>query len=293
MADLIGIFKKLGKLKNLRTNKKTDLVSSINEVNDKANSSVSSVEAGLNYNTIKITKNDGTTENILIKVQGGSDSINVFKTAQHGGSFVATENTDTFTIEGIDSTKDVQVIYKNFFLVPNVDYIVNKETGEVGLGFTLEKDEVIYYLITDTSFDYNELNNLPNIGDLASLKTSSKEIVGGINEVLEKEKSNAEQINILAGGDVKRASDIGVSNANDLPIGWYNGNLSNSPTRDWFTYHTFYKLGSSYKTQIAYGVNNNLIYVRIYLDNMWGNWEQMVTVAQLNNALAINNLAQV
>lgn len=80
-----------------------------------------------------------------------------------------------------------------------------------------------------------------------------------------------QQINNL--NDVPNADTINVTDANELPCGWYSGNLSNSPVGDWFTYHTFYKLGSGYKTQIAYGINNNLIYVRIYLGNMWGNWE--------------------
>lgn len=100
-----------------------------------------------------------------------------------------------------------------------------------------------------------------------------------------------EQINNL--NDAPNADTINVTDANELPCGWYSGNLRNSPAGDWFTYHTFYKLGSGYKTQIAYGINNNLIYVRIYLSNVWEEWEQIVTVAQLNNALAINNLTQV
>ena len=38
---------------------------------------------------------------------------------------------------------------------------------------------------------------LEEVGKVSELKTNDKTVVGGINEVLEKEKSNAEQINVL------------------------------------------------------------------------------------------------
>lgn len=191
MNSLIGIFKKIGNLKDLVTKNKTSLVSSVNEVTTEQNSmkeqlssSVQSIEAGLNYNTIKVVKNDGTTENILVKIQGGSNnSINVFKSSQSIGSYVATGTVNTFVIDDIDNTKDVDLVYNNFLLIRGVDYTVDKETGTIGLSFDLKENEVIYYILTNTSYDYNDLNNLPNIGDLQNLSTTSKEVVGGINEL--------------------------------------------------------------------------------------------------------------
>lgn len=193
--SLVGIFKKLGKLTELKTQNKESLVSSINEIADKTNgidtvknqvlNSVKSVEAGLNYNTIKITKNDGSTENVMIKVQGGaSDSINVFKSSQKGGSFVATEVTSTFTIEDLDTTKDVDLIYNNLFLVKDVDYMVDKESKTVVLGFDLDINEIVYYILTNTSYDYNDLNNLPDLNlkvDKSQIKNTLTETqVGGV-----------------------------------------------------------------------------------------------------------------
>lgn len=96
-------------------------------------------------------------------------------------------------------------------------------------------------------------------------KDDFKRIEGGI-------ESNEQQINVLSGGNVKPASDINVTDANNLPIGWYSGNLSNSPTTDWYTYHTFNKLGDGYRTQIAYGVNTNRLYHRIYLNDSYQKW---------------------
>lgn len=182
--SLVGIFKRLGKLGELKTQNKENLVSSINEVSDKTkdidkvkekvDTSVQKVEAGLNYNTIKITKNDGTTENVLIKIQGGGggSSLNVFKSSQNGGSFVATEVTNTFTIEGLDSTKDVDLIYNNLFLIQGADYTLDKATGVVGLAFDIQVDEVIYYIITNTSYNYNDLDGLPDLSEKADKSTA-------------------------------------------------------------------------------------------------------------------------
>ena len=49
---------------------------------------------------------------------------------------------------------------------------------------------------------------LEEVGKVSELKTNNKTIVGGINEVLEKEKSNAEQINILTEAKTVNYSDI-------------------------------------------------------------------------------------
>lgn len=200
--NLVGIFKKLGKLGELRTQNKENLVSSINEVADKAkvidtikekvDTSVKSVEAGLNYNTIKITKNDGTVENVLIKIQGGGSgsSINVFKSSQNGGSFIAKEATNTFTIEGLDSTKDVELIYNNLFLINGADYTLDKSTGVVGLAFDMDVDEIIYYIITNTSYDYYDLDNLPDLSQKAD-----KSYVDRLSYVLGNEHFSSNNVN--------------------------------------------------------------------------------------------------
>lgn len=267
MGSLIGIFKKLGNLKELLTTEKTNLVGSINELFNKTRDSVKSVEAGLNYNTIKITKMDGTVENILIKIQGGSSSeMNVFKSAQHGGSYVAEAKTDSFTIEGMDKTKEVQIIYKNLFLIENVDYTINKNSGVVGLSFTLDIDEVVYYIIADTSYDYNELNNLPNIGNIDSLATESKEIVGAINE-------HEEQIN----------SSLKVEHRNNIDL----NSIRNSGTQGYCTNCTNTPFGTDgelldYETHETTGYQEFVIwhngekYSRIY-NNTWSEWRKSAT----------------
>lgn len=93
-------------------------------------------------------------------------------------------------------------------------------------------------------------------------------------------KSIEEQINVLSGGEVKNASEIGVTDANNLPIGWYSGNLTNSPTGDWATYHTFNKLGGSYKTQVAYGINNPFIEYRNYINGGYEKWRELSTTSK-------------
>lgn len=171
-TNLIGIFKKLGKLSELRTKNKNSLVESLNEVStkaDKVETSVANVEAGLNYNTIKVTKNDGTSENVLIKIQGGSgEAINVFKTAQQEGDYVAEGATDNFVIDGVDNTKDVTLIYNNLYLVEGTDYTLDKSSGTVTLTFELVADEVVHYIITSTSYEYSELNGLPDLSKYAT-----------------------------------------------------------------------------------------------------------------------------
>ncbi|MGL5649970.1 MAG: hypothetical protein ACRDDY_19225 [Clostridium sp.] len=112
---------------------------------------------------------------------------------------------------------------------------------------------------------------------LGTLTTSSKSIVPAINEV-----------KTLAGGDVRNASDIGVSDANNLPIGWFSGNLSNSPiSGEWATYHTFYKLGESYRTQIAYGINNPFIFFRNFINGSYQPWEQLATTEVVETPLTL------
>lgn len=281
MGDsLVGIFKKLGKLVDLRTQNKDNLVSSINEIADKTSgidtmktkldSSVGKIEAGLNYNTIKITKNDGTVENVLIKTQGVSgSSINVFKSSQVGGSFIATEKTNTFTIDGIDTTKDVDLIYNNLVLVNNVDYTLDKTSGVVGLSFELEIDEVIYYVITNTSYDYNDLDNLPDL----SLKADTS-ITNSLSE----------QIGVL-NNDRGYLNGVIVSDANNINLnGKYiltNTTLNKpSENQDWYACDATFENGgiTGRVTATCYaGDNLGRTYTRVNLHGTWYDWQEIAT----------------
>lgn len=288
--NLVGIFKKLGKLAELKTQNKENLVSSINEVVDKASevdtikqkiqSSVKEVEAGLNYNTIKITKNDGTVENVLIKVQSGSEkSLNVFKTSQNGGSFIATEKTDTFTIEGIDETKDVDIIFNNLFLIKDVDYTLDKTNGVVGLGFELEANEVIYYIITSTSYNYNDLANIPNLGlkaDKTEVDSIKSKLPNGTIATTETTSANKVLTTLEEVNNPNLES--GIYSAEGEGVGMiFVGTITNYYYALIVNQH---RLNAGYGSQIAIpydGGGNGGIFYRNCRAGTWNSWSELNT----------------
>lgn len=158
---------------------------SVNEVSTKLDSSVKDVESSNNFNSIRIIKNDGTTTDVPIKILGGGSdtSLNVFKTVEQGGSFTATAETNSFVIDELEENMDISLVFKNLLLVKDADFTIDKGTKTVVLTFNLKVDETIYYTLTGTSFSYNDLDGAPNVGDTNSLVTTSKEVVGAINEV--------------------------------------------------------------------------------------------------------------
>ena len=136
------------------------------EEREKIDKSVSNVEATEMYNTIKISKNDGTYQNVVIKIKGSenkNDILNVFKTSQQEGSFTTVEGGNTFVIEGFDETKDLTLIYNNLFLIADEDYQLDKSSGTVVLKFDLEETDTIHYIVTSTSYSYGDLKGTPNL----------------------------------------------------------------------------------------------------------------------------------
>ena len=155
------------------------LETTIGEVNTRVDSSVKNVEASTNYNTIKVTKNDGTVEYVEIKTLGGvGNSINLFKSGTVEESYTATiDNTTSFSIPfALTNNSFVELFFKNLRLIKGVDYTLTINeldgTNSIELSFALKQGETIYYTVEHTSYDYNDLNNLPDL----SLKADKTEV---------------------------------------------------------------------------------------------------------------------
>ena len=139
---------------------------------------------------------------------------------------------------------------------------------------------------------------LEEVGKVSELKTNDKTVVGGINEVLEKEKSNAEQINICLKfiGDILDLDDAyeegiyGITpqtTHNPFPSDYGKCIVFKKPDINAIHQAVFKTSGNanaSMATRNSYFVEGGKI---------WSDWHIPVSIAQLNNALAINNLTQV
>lgn len=116
---------------------------------------------------------------------GESNGVNrgLFKTSQDVSSFTATQITRNFIVNEYNDKKDIEIVFKNLYLVKDVDFTIDAATKVVTLNFDLNIGDVVYYIITNTSYSYSNLSGTPNIGNLNNLSTISKEIVGAINEL--------------------------------------------------------------------------------------------------------------
>lgn len=82
---------------------------------------------------------------------GGGGRGNVFIRSKSTNSFTASTETTTFTISDFKDTYMIELIFKNLSLVEDVDYRLNRLTGEVTLlTFSLKTGDTIYYNIFDT-----------------------------------------------------------------------------------------------------------------------------------------------
>lgn len=95
---------------------------------------------------------------------GSGATLNVFqRTGGTWGSFTPTEPTTNFTIENFNNIEQtVEVFFKGLTLVKDAQYTIGSD-GSVTLSFELAVGEKVDYLISDVSFDYNELANKPNL----------------------------------------------------------------------------------------------------------------------------------
>lgn len=82
---------------------------------------------------------------------GGGGRGNVFIRSKSTNSFTANTETTTFTISDFKDTYMIELIFKNLSPVEDVDYRLNRLTGEVTLlTFSLKTGDTIYYNIFDT-----------------------------------------------------------------------------------------------------------------------------------------------
>lgn len=82
---------------------------------------------------------------------GGGGRGNVFIRSKSTNSFTASTETTTFTISDFKDTYMIELIFKNLSPVEEVDYRLNRLTGEVTLlTFSLKTGDTIYYNIFDT-----------------------------------------------------------------------------------------------------------------------------------------------
>lgn len=263
---------------------------SVNGVSTKLDSSVKDVESSNNFNSIKIIKNDGTATDVPIKILGGgsSTSLNVFKTAEQGGSFTATKEINSFVIDELEENMDVSLVFKNLLLVKNVDFTVDKETKTVALTFNLKVDETIYYILTGTSFSYNDLDGAPNVGDTNSLATTSKEVVGAVNEIYNRvmPKIHKSATELYQAFNDWGAPILGSKDLNDwTKTGSYNcigtsntGVYSNYPTQtDGWGNVTVIGTNEQF-TQIFTAFNQNgKYYIRSKRGASWTAWKMICT----------------
>lgn len=265
---------------------------SVNGVSTKLDSSVKDVESSNNFNSIKIIKNDGTATDVPIKILGGgsSTSLNVFKTAEQGGSFTATKEINSFVIDELEENMDVSLVFKNLFLVKNVDFTVDKETKTVALTFNLKVDETIYYILTGTSFSYNDLDSAPNVGDTNGLATTSKEVVGAINEMSQQIKECDKRQKMLECPITTSVTDFADDNANvGETIYFYSWGNTTSSTIEHFSWYRFEKAIDSRMGVLYSTSNSGRTYMRYRTATGWQSWIEIATTDVVGYREALEN----
>lgn len=128
---------------------------------------------------------------------------------------------------------------------------------------------------------------LEEVGKVSELKTNDKTVVGGINEVLEKEKSNEEQINILE-DDRGYLNTRLISDANlAIESGKYilsTDGLNNPLPGNACTITTIRHYGMANGSQIAvvfFPTSIPFVYVRGFVNGEFSPWQQIITKEQL------------
>lgn len=185
---------------------------------------ISDVRASMKINTLEVHKNNGTVEEIQLNIKGSDGAVNnVFRSGGKQGEFTAQEVTNTFTIPDMNNTKEVFLVYEGSVLIENNNFVIEKSTGVVTLDFSLQVGETVHYEVIDTSFDYNELKNTPQIqnnlttestgsvldahqgkvlkeemGDISALQTVDKtSLVNAINELKRTGGSGGATLNVF------------------------------------------------------------------------------------------------
>lgn len=179
------------------------LKTKVDEMDVTLNSSISGVEASTNYNTIKVIKNDGTVEYVELKILGGGEgsSVKLFESGRVHESYTATtdgETTFTIPVE-VTTNSYVEMFFKNLYLINNVDYTLTIDeasgTSSIELKFPLKQGETVYYTVVHTSYDYNDLDNIPDL----SQKIDKTQIKNTLDETVEGNVLDATQGKVLDG----------------------------------------------------------------------------------------------
>ncbi len=168
-----------------------------------SNSNMNKIDTGYYTLFTKINDVDSRTEFITNNGLGSKFLADdgTYKIVEGGGGgtvamtdsftpYTATEDVDSFTIEGVTGDSQVLLYKDNLLMIKDVDYTINKETGEISLPFTLTSGEIIYYQInkaidkmTITSLEGDittatSVYLLDSVGNVVSTKTKKEDVIG-------------------------------------------------------------------------------------------------------------------
>lgn len=234
-------------------------------IDNKLNKSVKDITSSMKDNTFNVVLNDDTAKEVTIKTVGGSGSeLRVFKNSPNiPKSFTPTVDVNQFDIVA-NETDDIELVLHGSPLVKTNEYNTTYANGvhTVLLDFTLNANETIWYITSETTFNYNDLSNAPRVMDNLTTVTKGDALDASQGKLLN-DKTNIldAQINALP---TKNDAIIKMGN---LPNGTVLKNFNFSISRE-------------------YTLCNDYTYIGIptRMNGLWG------TLLQLGKSLILWNI---